>query len=326
MTMLGRTFARSEKAARPVTREQLLRTYPRIGIKGAALVILGVLAYLWGIEGTKASPVELVEGIPSIWNFVSRLFPPEFETRTETLQTPPIALAGLEIPRFGFEGVTFPYPEILDAIVETIQIAIVGTSLAIILSIPFAILAARNISHPVVYATTRFLMNTNRAVPDIIFALIFVAAVGLGPFGGVLALAVGSIGFMAKVYAESIEAIDPQQVLAVRATGASRLQTIIYAVVPQALPMLASYSLLLFESNVRSATILGIVGAGGVGFELSKYMSLFQYQYLMGALIIIIIVVTVLDRVSDRVRTNLIAGGTRKTHAASPHDPDKLPT
>ena len=127
---------------------------------------------------------------------------------------------------------------------------------------------SRNIAPPAVYGVTRFLLNTNRAIPDIIFALVFVAAVGLGPFGGVLALAIGSIGFMAKVYAEAIEAIDPQQVLAVSATGASRAQTIVYAVAPQAMPMIASYSLLLFETNVRSATILGIVGAGGVGFVL----------------------------------------------------------
>jgi phosphonate transport system permease protein len=110
---------------------------------------------------------------------------------------------------------------------------------------------------------------------------------------------------MAKVYAESIEAIDPQQVLAVRATGAGRLQTIVYAVVPQAMPMIASYSLLLFESNVRSATMLGIVGAGGIGFELQKFMSLFQYRQLTGALIVIIIVVTVIDRVSDRIRKSI---------------------
>ncbi|MGE0058679.1 MAG: PhnE/PtxC family ABC transporter permease, partial [Dehalococcoidia bacterium] len=112
-------------------------------------------------------------------------------------------------------------------------------------------------------------------------------------------------GSIAKVYAESIEAIDPQQVLAVKATGASRAQTIAYSVAPQAMPMIASYSLLQFEVNVRSATILGVVGAGGVGFELQKYMSLFQYQQLMGALVIIIVVVTVIDRVSDRIRKSI---------------------
>ena len=304
MAVLG-TSLRSGIAGGSVSREELLRPFPKIGLGTVLIVLLGVGAFYWGILGTKASPAELIDGIPNIWNFIRRLFPPTFETETQTLQTPRIGLPFITIPRLGLAGVEFPYPTILNAVIETIQIAIIGTSLAIVLSAPFAVLAARNIAHPVVYGTTRFLLNTNRAIPDIIFALIFVSAVGLGPFGGVLALTIGSIGFMAKVYAESIEAIDPQQVLAVRATGASRLQTIVYAVAPQAMPMIASYSLLLFESNVRSATILGIVGAGGVGFELNKYMALFQYQYLTGALIIIIIVVTIIDRVSDRIRKHI---------------------
>ena len=139
-----------------------------------------------------------------------------------------------------------------------------------------------------------------------IFALIFVSAVGLGPFGGVLALAVSSIGFMAKMYAEGIESIDPQQLLAVRATGANQLQTFLYGVTPQAMPLVASYSLYLFEHNIRAASILGIVGAGGVGFVISKYMALFQFRNLMGALILIIIVVTGIDRLSDFLRRKLI--------------------
>jgi phosphonate transport system permease protein len=195
---------------------------------------------------------------------------------------------------------------VINYVVQTIQMAIIGTTLAIFLAAPFGVLAARNVSHPAVYATTRLFLNANRAIPELIFALIFVAAVGLGPFGGVLALGFGSIGFMSKVYAEAIEAIDPQQVLAVRATGANRMQTLVYAVAPQAMPVIASYTLLNFEHNVRSATILGIVGAGGVGFVLQKYLSLFQYTHVMGVLVIVIIVVTVIDRVSDRIRKSLI--------------------
>jgi phosphonate transport system permease protein len=149
------------------------------------------------------------------------------------------------------------------------------------------------------------IMNMIRAVPEIIFALIFVSAVGLGPFGGVLALGVGAVGSLGKLYAESIEAIDPQQVLALRATGAKRLQVFRYSVVPQALPMMASYSLYIFEHNVRSATILGLVGAGGVGFVISKYIALFQFHRLMGALILIVFMVTLVDRISDRLRKKI---------------------
>jgi phosphonate transport system permease protein len=198
-------------------------------------------------------------------------------------------------------------PDVFFALAETIQMALIGTTAAAILAIPFGLLAARNTSpHRLVYQGTRLVLNANRAVPEIIFALIFVAAVGLGPFAGVLALTVGALGFLGKLYAEAIEAIDPGQVMAVTATGADGLQTFVYAVVPQAMPLALSYCLLLFEHNVRSATILGIVGAGGVGFLLDKNMALFQYQKLMGALILIVIAVTVIDRVSDALRRRLI--------------------
>lgn len=290
-----------------VDRNDLLRTWPRASWATLALAAVLLLAYLWGLAGTNASPRALADGIPNIWDFLTRMMPPEFETRQESLMTPPVDLLVLTVPRVGFADITFPMPTIIFAIVETVQMAIIGTTLAIFLSIPFALLAARNVApHPAIYQTTRMLLNWNRAVPDIIFALIFVAAVGLGPFGGVLALGIGSIGFMGKVYAESIEAIDPQQVKAVQATGANRVQTIFHAVLPQAMPMVTSYSLLLFESNVRSATILGLVGAGGVGFTITKYMALFQYDKLMGALIFIILMVTVVDRFSDWLRSRLI--------------------
>jgi phosphonate transport system permease protein len=247
-------------------------------------------AYAWGLAGTQASPGELARGIPNIVDFVRRLFPPTWAT-----QRVDVGQGALLVP------------EIVFAIVETIQMALIGTTAAVFIALPFALLAARNTSpHRLVYQATRLALNAKRAIPDIIFALIFVAAVGLGPFSGVLALAVGSFGTMAKLYAEAIEAIDPQQVLAVTATGATRFQTFVYAVIPQALPLIASYTLLYFETNVRSATILGIVGAGGVGFVLSKYMALFQYQRLMGALLLIIVAVTLIDRASDALRKRII--------------------
>lgn len=291
----------------PEARADLLRVWPRLSLGRVAAVLLAITLLLWGLEATNARPGELVAGIPSMKNFLVRMFPPSFDLTEETLQTPAIDLGFVTIPRVGLESVTFPFPEVVYDVVQTIQIAIVGSLFAIVLSIPFALLAARNIApHPLIYQTTRMLLNANRAIPDIIFALIFVAAVGLGPFGGVMALAVGSVGFMAKVFAEAIEAIDPEQVKAVRATGANGRQVISYAVLPQAMPLVLSYALLLFESNVRSATILGLVGAGGVGFTLSKYMSLFQYDKLLGALIFIVLMVTMVDRFSDIVRRRFI--------------------
>jgi len=283
-------------------RERLLEPWPRIRFRTVATAIALLALLAWGFNGTDARPAELVAGIPNIVDFITRLFPPELELVTRTIAVP----AALQ-PLAGTAELSFPMPVVFSAIVETVQMAIIGTVIAVFLSAPFGLLAARNTApHPLVYQFTRFLLNVNRAIPDLIFALIFVAAVGLGPFGGVLALAIGSIGFMGKLYAEAIEAIDPQQVLAVRATGASRLQAFVYSVVPQALPLIASYSLYLFELNVRAASILGLVGAGGVGFIIGKYMSLFQYRRLMGALILIIITVTIIDRISDYLRKRII--------------------
>lgn len=202
-----------------------------------------------------------------------------------------------------FLGLPVAIPEII----VTMQMALIGTIGAFLLSIPFGLLAARNVSpNRFTYQTTRLIMNANRAVPELIYALIFVAAVGLGPFPGVLALIVGSFGSLGKVFAESIEAVDPAQVQAVRATGAKPLQVFNYAVMPQATPLIVSYSLLIFEANVRAATILGLVGAGGIGFLLDKYFRLFQYQRLMGAVILIIIFVTIIDRASDAIRKRII--------------------
>jgi phosphonate transport system permease protein len=198
-------------------------------------------------------------------------------------------------------------PGILPFVVETLQMAIVGTLLAVVLAIPFGLLGARNTSpNSAIYQGTRFVMNANRAIPELIFALIFVAAVGLGPFTGVLALAIASMGSLGRLYSEAIEQIDPQQVMAVRATGAKRLHVFGFAVVPQVLPLVASYSLVYFEHNVRAATILGIVGAGGVGLALQKYIGLFEFRELMGAVIVLIVAVTIIDRISARIRAKLI--------------------
>lgn len=302
------TSAPAPAADLTALRERLLHPWPRISPRLVLGLIALALAYAWGLSGTRASPAELVKGLPNIADFVRRLMPPVWEMRPVPLQTPALPLPfGLEIPSLGAATITVQLPTVLFAIMETVQMAIIGTTLAVVLALPFGLLAARNTSpHRFVYSGTRLLLNANRAVPEIIFAFIFVSAVGLGPFGGVLALAIGEIGFMGKLYSEAIEAIDPAPVQAVAATGAGRMQTFVYGVIPQALPLVAAYALLLFERNVRAATILGIVGAGGAGFVLSKYMALFQYQRLMGALVLIIVVVTLIDRGSAAVRRRII--------------------
>jgi phosphonate transport system permease protein len=288
-------------------RLDLLQPWPRITLR-TTLTILFLFGLLgWGFNGTNARPAELIEGIPNIIDFIGRLFPPRFDMIPVTLALPAFQILGISVPAIGFPGLAILFPEVMLAIIETVQMALIGSVLGIILAAPFGLLAARNTSpHPWLYQGTRMLLNANRSLPEIVYALVFVAAVGLGPFGGVLALAIGSVGSIGKLYAEAIEQIDPQQVLAVRATGANPLLTFFYAVIPQALPVIASYSLLLFEGNIRHASILGIVGAGGVGFVIGKYMALFQYTRLMGAVILMIVTVTLIDRISDYLRKKII--------------------
>lgn len=201
----------------------------------------------------------------------------------------------------------FGYPVIINSIIETAQIAVIGTIFSILLSIPFGLLAARNTSpHPLVYQTVRLFLNLVRSIPILIYALIMVSAVGLGPFAGVLAIVIGSVGGLGRLFAESFEQVDPNQVAAVRATGAGGVQTFNFAVLPQAFPLLTTYTLITFEGNVRESSILGIVGAGGVGFIIQKYASLFQLQRLMGAVIILAIMTTIIDRFSAYIRSRII--------------------
>ncbi len=288
-------------------RLDLLQPWPRITWRATLTLLFLLGLFMWAINGTNARPAELIDGIPNIIDFIRRLFPPRFDLIALPLALPAFNLFGIAVPALGLPTVTIPFPEVMLAIIETVQMALIGSVLGIILAAPFGLLAARNTSpHPAIYQGTRMLLNANRSLPEIVYALVFVAAVGLGPFGGVLALAIGSIGSIGKLYAEAIEQIDPQQVLAVRATGANPLLTFFYAVIPQALPVIASYSLLLFEGNIRHASILGIVGAGGIGFIIGKYMALFQYTRLMGAVILMILTVTLIDRISDYLRKKII--------------------
>ncbi|HEY0294308.1 MAG TPA: phosphonate ABC transporter, permease protein PhnE, partial [Bordetella sp.] len=188
----------------------------------------------------------------------------------------------------------------------TIQIAIWGTFLAIVCAVPFALLCYSNIVPAWVYQPMRRLMDACRAINEMVFAMLFIAAVGLGPFAGVLALWVHTMGVLAKLFSESVEAIDPRPVEGVRATGANALEEIIYGVLPQVMPMWVSLSLYRFESNVRSASVLGIVGAGGIGMVLWEIIRSFQYAQTCAVMIIIIIAVVALDTLSARLRKALI--------------------
>jgi len=188
----------------------------------------------------------------------------------------------------------------------TVQIAIWGTALSIVTAIPFGILCSENVAPWWVYQPMRRLMDAARAINEMVFAMLFVVAVGLGPFAGVLALWIHTTGILAKLFSEAVEAIDPRPVEGVCATGASPIQEVIYGIIPQVLPLWISYSLYRFESNVRSATVLGIVGAGGIGMVLWEAIRGFYYAETAAVMIIIIICVTLLDILSQRLRKFVI--------------------
>jgi phosphonate transport system permease protein len=188
----------------------------------------------------------------------------------------------------------------------TIQIAIWGTLLAVVCAVPFGLLSSSNIVPIWIYQPVRRLMDSLRAINEMIFAMLFIAAVGLGPFAGVLALFLHTLGTLAKLFSETVEAIDHNLVDAVRATGANKLEEISYGVIPQVMPHWISYTLYRFESNVRSASVVGMVGAGGIGMLLWDAIRGFQYAETAAMLLIIIVSVSVLDLTSAIIRKRFI--------------------
>jgi phosphonate transport system permease protein len=195
--------------------------------------------------------------------------------------------------------------------IETLFLALVGTTYGVILSIPLSFLAARNIMghNPVgnsIYYGSRLLLNLLRSVEVLILAIIFAAWVGIGPFAGVLALMLHSVASLGKLYSEAIESIDAGPIEAVTATGANRLQVIVYAVVPQVIPQLIAFTLYRWDINVRMSTVVGLVGGGGVGFLLTQYINTLAWPQAAAALWVIAIVVVGLDLISARIRHSVL--------------------
>jgi len=188
----------------------------------------------------------------------------------------------------------------------TVNIAIWGTFLAVVFGIPFALLSANNVAPFWIVQPVRRLMDACRAINELVFAVLFVVAVGLGPFAGVMAIFIHNLGIISKLFSEAVEASDPRPVEGIRATGATRLQEIVYGIVPQVLPLWMSYGLYRFESNVRGATVLGIVGAGGIGQLLFENIRGFYYAETAAIMIVMVITVAVIDVISQRLRKVLI--------------------
>jgi|SRR6185312_5668939 len=188
----------------------------------------------------------------------------------------------------------------------TVQIALWGTFLAVIIAIPLGLLCARNITPIWIQQPVRRINDLLRSIPDLVLGILFITAVGLGPLPGVLALAINTGSVLAKLFSEAVESIDPRPVEGVRATGAHRLQEIGWGVIPQVGPLWTSYALYRFESNARSATVLGLIGAGGIGQTLFDSINAFNYRETSAIVIVIVIAVTLIDLLSQAMRTRLL--------------------
>ena len=239
-------------------------------------VILGAIG--WSAVETEVSLGRLIEGLPFMWDFLRRMVPPD------------LAVLG----------------NALRGAIETIQIAVVGTAVAAVLALPMGFAAARNAAPPWLFYWARSLLNAFRAVDTLVYALFFVAAVGLGPFPGVLAVMVYTATVLAKLYSEAIEAIEPGPVEAVRATGATTLQVLRWGVLPQLVPQFLSFTLYRFETNIRAAAVLGFVGAGGIGFYIQTYLRLLNYPAAATVLLVLIGLVMIVDFASSRLRARLV--------------------
>lgn len=240
------------------------------------IVILTVLVLGWLINGTETSFAKLLDGLPWIGDFLSRMLPPNVSYITDNLVGPAI---------------------------QTVQIALLGTLFAVLLAIPLSFFAARNLSpNTAIYHLSRQVLNIGRGINEIILALIFVAAVGLGPFAGVLALALHGAGMLGKFFAEAIEEIDRGPVEAMESAGCRLPHIILFAIIPQVLPAWLGVMLYRLEANIRVSTILGMVGAGGIGFELMTTMKLFEYENTAACVLVILGLVFAADLLSAQLR------------------------
>jgi phosphonate transport system permease protein len=188
----------------------------------------------------------------------------------------------------------------------TVQMALWGTALAIFIAIPLGLAGARNVTPPWVQQPVRRFLDILRSVPDLVVGAIFVAAVGLGPFAGVMALAINTGGVLGKLFSEAVESIDHAPVEGVRATGAAPLQEIAWGVLPQVAPLWTSYALYRFESNARSATVLSLIGAGGIGQPLFDSINSFAFDQTSAIVVVIVVAVSAIDLLSQLIRSRLL--------------------
>jgi phosphonate transport system permease protein len=243
-----------------------------------ALLLVGLAIYALCFSVAEVSLSRLWEGLPRLATWVARSWPPD--------------LSEIDI--------------LIRRGLETVAMATIGVSFGAIIAAPICLLAARNVGAPKVLSLpARWLLNALRGIDSFVFALIFVAAVGLGPFAGVLGIALHTAGSIAKLWAEAIEMTEMGPVEAARMSGAGRLRVFLHVQLPDALPQLSSILLYMWEFNVRASTVLGVVGAGGIGQELKNSVDLLLFDRVLTILVIILVMVTLIDQSSAWLRRRL---------------------
>ena len=232
-----------------------------------------------GINSANITFERLGNGILNIGSFVGNALPPDF-SRIEAITR---------------------------SIIETLEMALVGTTVGVILSLPIALLAARNTSpHPAIRSAVRGVIMTARTIPDLVFALIFVISVGLGPLAGILTIMVDTIGFCGRFFAERIEEVDKGPSQALESTGASQFGVISGSIIPLAFPSFVGTSLFAIEKSIRGAAVLGLVGAGGIGVQLNTAMSLRNFNEALMIILVILLVVIIVEKISASIRKRVI--------------------
>ena len=245
-----------------------------------AMAILAIAFLVFGLVDLDFSPARLWSGLHQLGWITLMMLPPD---------------PGSSLPLY------------LKALGETLSIALLGTTLAALLALPVSLLAARNIvpSGLVRFPVRRFL-DSIRGVDTLIWALVWINVVGLGPFAGVLAIAVSDFGALGKLFSEAIESADQKQVEGIRASGGNTLHEIRFGLIPQVLPVIAGQVLYFIESNTRSATIIGIVGAGGIGLQLAEQIRVLEWQKVSFLILMILVAVAAIDWISSRLRFAII--------------------
>jgi len=254
---------------------KIFRRYP--WMSSLLILLIIVVVYVWALRGIKVDFELVISSWPYITDFVSRLFPPDATV---------VDIA-------------------IKALIETVQMSLWGTTIGAILSLPIAVASASNVAPRWLQWLANLLQNAVRSVPSIILGLIFVAATGLGAPAGTLALAIYTIGYLAKFYQQAIEAVNAKSLESLQVMGASRFQIVQYGILPQVLPLGLGYTLWMFEYNIRAASVLGVVGAGGIGFQLKSYIDGFEYNKATTMMLVLLVVVTVIDAFSSKLRQRL---------------------